>query len=172
MHLILVQLRMRWVGLFVVLLFSLLIRILVFPVNVVNDQWKWEKHTADFVDQANTLGATLPPGGVGFIKLSPCEVDELLLVPAYCTIEQLRKCLLGLPAQLIDYLFDISNDDRIAPALVWIHEDKVISINRAKFTTGVNFKLKSWKVNACRDIKVIKEKSSPNGFLSISFAEK
>jgi len=151
----------------VTLLISLVIGVVLFRLNLMHKQW--EELSVDVVKQANLLGAELPPGGVGVINISQCNADELILLPAYCEREELVACLPDHPVPLLNDLLKYSHDDHIAPALVWLAGRRIISVNRANFSIGVNITLKSWKLTGPREIKVIKETASLNGFLSIEF---
>jgi hypothetical protein len=156
-------------GVTLTLLVVLVIAIYVRHIGSTNR--KWIALSVDFVEQANTLGAKLPPAGVGAIRLPQCEADELILLDAYCPRQVLDERLPELSASSRYYLHSIAQDDGFAPVLVWLRCGHVLAINPARFLVGVNFSLNVWQLSGPREIKVIKEKNSSNGFLSIYFVD-
>lgn len=160
-------LSFRKAGAIVMLLAAFTIGILLIRNKNMNDQWN--ERSMDFVNQVNSLGTNLPSGEVGIINLPPCGADELILLPAYCTREELVRQLPDHQPQFLNDLIGISRNDRISPALVWIRNGEPISINHVKFAVGIKLTLKRWKLHGPYEIKIIKEKHSPNDFQSISF---
>jgi len=129
----------------------------------------WQTLSADFVEQVNSLGATLEPGGIGTINVSSSDADELVLLPAYYHRDALARHFPDKPPKFIDEVVIRSPHEQ--DALIWLRGGKVISINPAKFTVGMNLTVQSWKLNGSREIKVVKETQSPNSFLSLYFLE-
>jgi hypothetical protein len=160
-------------GLLVVIVFAFVfIMVLLFKFELIElTNHRWDVLTSNFSAQANSLGEALPPGGTGTIRIPPCDADELILLPRYCPAERIAVRLANRSPVLIDDLLRYSNNKSIAPALVWLKKDRIRSINRCELVVGVDLTVTPWKLNGSRDIKVIKEASSLNGFLSISFPE-
>jgi hypothetical protein len=69
------------------------------------------------------------------------------------------------------FLAVLSQDDRRCPALIWLRDGEVASVNRANFKVGLNAKLQSWRLQQSREIQVSKELQSPNSFLSLNLME-
>lgn len=130
----------------------------------------WEKRSMSFVGQANSLGAELEPGHVGHITVATCQADELVLLTPYCTQGELERQFSDRPKEFQDQLSDFSHGLR-TPALVWIQNGRILSINRLEFTIPTNLSVKCWDVRGGRIIRIRKEEESPNGFLSIYFLE-
>lgn len=162
-------LRDRRVAVTTVILCSLAIGAAFFRVYLMNDEWR--ERSSAFVEQVNSLGKTMKPGEVGVIRISGSYADKIVLMPYGCDRIDIERCFLDRPAAFINDLLKKSRDDRTFPALIWLRNGDIISINPAKFTVGVNVILQSWKVRGDREIRVTKELQSPNGFLSVSLLE-
>ena len=137
--------------------------------KLISDEWR--KRSISFVEQVNSLGRTLEPGGVSTIHINGLEIDELIYLPAYCDIEELSRYFHGRPASFVNELFSMSGNDHICPALVWLRHGRVLSANPARFSVSVKRALRSWKVRGRREILVKKELQSKNTFLSLIFLE-
>jgi|GEM_PF-5847172 len=129
----------------------------------------YQKQTLAFGAQVNFLGETLEPGGVGAIHVADNDADELVLLPAYCSYTELQNSFLTKRSSLIDKLFSISRDDRACPALVWLRNERILSINPVNFKVGIHLTPRIWRLQGSREILLRKESKSPNGFLSIRF---
>jgi len=138
---------------------------MIFRARSTNDEW--QTLSAELVAQVNTLGTTLVRGGVGTIRVSKSGADELVLRPAYCNRDTLTAHFPDRPSAFINEFPAPSGGDR----LVWMRGGRTLSINPAKFTVGMNVTLVSWALNGVREIKVVKESQSPNGFLSLNLLE-
>jgi hypothetical protein len=158
----------RRAGAIAALLGSLAIAAAILSVSWTNDVWR--KRSLSFAQQVNSLGNTLRPGGIGSLKVSASDADELILLPAYCSRIDLNRRFPDRPAAFIDRLMRVSGDDK-NDHLIWLRRNRVISINPVKFTVGLNLEVQSWKVRAGREIRVKKELQSRNGFLSVYFLE-
>jgi hypothetical protein len=133
-------------------------------------QAAFREPTADFCEQANSLGATLEPGGTGSLHVGASDLaDELVFLPVGCSRTELSHRFAKRPSAFVDKLLALSRDDRVSPALVWLKNGAIVSINRARFRVGMNETLNAWRVEHGCEITVTKEAQSPNGFLSISF---
>lgn len=164
------RLRARQVAVAISLLCLFAVGAIVFRANPMSDEWR--ELSSDFCELVNTLGTTLEPGGSGVIHVPESDVaDELVLLPVGCTRMDLSRRFPDRPTEFIDNLLTLSRDDRICPALIWLRNGSVISVNPAKFTVGVNLTLQSWKTRGRRGITVTKELQSTNGFLSVSLSE-
>jgi hypothetical protein len=143
-----------------------LVIVVLYPQQVQVD--KWRDCSSAFIEQVNALGRDLEPGGNGVIHVSAEDADELILLPAHSTREELNRSLPGRRPILIDTLYNVSCDDSTSPALVWLRGRRVLSINPAKFSVGLNSAPRSWTFRRSRDIQVAKEARSPNSFLSLT----
>lgn len=130
---------------------------------------EWRGRSVEFVEQVNALGEKLEPGGSGVIHVTAGDADELILLPAYSTREALGRSLPGRPPALLERLYEVSGDGHTSPALVWLRGERILSINPAKFTVGLNLTPHSWALRERREIRVTQEAQSPNPFLSLFF---
>jgi hypothetical protein len=85
--------------------------------------------------------------------------------------DELRYRFSQLPEGLTESLLKISRDARKCPMLIWLQGGRIRSVHHAEFTVGINFTVQCWKLTTTREIKIKKELDSPNGFLSLVFAE-
>ena len=145
--------------------------LVVFVIRGVFVENIWQKRSSSFVKQVNELGATMKPGEVGTIYLADCDADVLVMLPAYCTNAELRDRLSDVPAVCVDMIERLPRDDHTCPALVWLRNGHIVSVNRTIFSVGFNLIPHSWKLDNNNEIRVKKEVRSPNGFLSLYFLE-
>src|SRR4051812_4670061 len=118
-----VKLRLRrWLIAIVVAILSLPVIGLVFRARSMNE--KWQSLSDEFVQQVNSLGTTLEPGGIGSINVPASDADELILLPSYCDHDTLSRHFPNRPPAFIDELIVLSRNDRICPALIWLCDDK------------------------------------------------
>jgi hypothetical protein len=136
-------------------------------MNARDDEWR--NSSLAFIKQVNTLGMTLKPGGSGLIYIPPTKADCLILLPYASTREEIADGLRGQHLENIDDLLSLSRDNNTSPALIWLKNGRIVSINSAKFSVGVNLKMRYWKLDQYKNIQIKKERWSPNSFLSINF---
>ena len=147
----------------------LAIGIAIFRLKSIN--MEWQKRTDAFVEQLNSLGRGLEPGGIGVIHLPVSDADELIFLGLYCSREMLRDHFPDRSPSFIEVLYGMSWDDHFGASLIWLRNGHVISRNRTAIKVGLDFTVESWTLQGRREIRVAKEKESPNGFLSVYFLE-
>jgi hypothetical protein len=167
------RIGLRWsvrrVATILVLLSTLVVGVALLRSKTTNEEWR--QRSSAFVEQVNSLGTTLEAGGVGFVHIDECIADQITLMPPYLRKRDIIERFPSRSPAFHDELFSISCDDRISPAIVWLRNGRILSVNPARFTVGVNFALQSWNLKGRSEIRVTKELESPNTFLSVSFLE-
>src|SRR5262249_48355950 len=108
------------------------------------------KCSADVVQQINALGESLEPGGTGVVDVPASDADELILLPAYCNEEDLRRRFSDRPLSFVASLLSNTNNDRVC-RLIWVRDGKIISVNSADFRVGMNLPgAQAWKLDERR----------------------
>jgi hypothetical protein len=132
---------------------------------------RWQERSAAFADQINSLGSTLGPGETGAVVVVAPDADGLVLLPCYAYEDAIEQRISGQSKQLLDDLVKLSRDERMCPALVWLHGGQIVSVNHVTFNVGTDMKPTLWRLDETCRIEVAKESQSPNGFLSLYFLD-
>ncbi len=130
----------------------------------------WEGMSSDFTQQVNSIGTTLEPGQIGSIRIAASPATELILLPAYCTIDDLTPIFRDCPNGMLERLAAIQHSKK-SPVLLWVESSKVLFTADLKLKIGVNLCAKRWDIRGGKQIQVRKEEQSSNGFLSVYFLD-
>ena len=151
-----------------VVFLAALVTWIIWVTNVKND---WTAISDEFVKQTNTLGMNLNPGAIGTFDVVAPNADELILLPAYCSSSVLEAHFRTRSSEFAQQLLSAARDDRNCPALVWVRDGRIISVNPVQFSVGVDLTLLSWPIHRRRIITVAKELETPNSFFSLRFVD-
>lgn len=132
---------------------------------------KWHALSNDFAEQVNLLGQNLEPGETGEIHVHAPDADELIILPYGISRPVIADRLPNRSTEFIEYLDNLSDFDTRTPALIWMRDGEILSVNYLHTVVGFHIDLKSWELQEPLEIVVAKEKTSPNSFLSLYFVE-
>jgi hypothetical protein len=131
---------------------------------------EFRRASESFAAQVNKLGSALGPGEQGVVTLDLSGSHQLILLAPYCPKNRVESCA-GRNQKLVDSLARMAMSDANCPALIWLRDGKIVAIKKARLETAIYFQICCWTLKDHLAVRVEKEASSPNPFLSLRFVE-
>ena len=110
------------------------------------------------------------PGQFGQFTVPASSATELVLLPAYYTLDDLTPHFRDCHKEWLEMLLATSQNKKL-PVLLWIRSGTILFAYDLRFEVAANLVVKRWDIRNGRQIRLSKEEQSSNGFLSVFFLD-